>query len=101
MAFKKTIEDLTCSHCGTAVKGTGYTNHCPKCLYSKHVDVTPGDRAATCHGEMEPIRIEGTTGKGYSVRHKCSRCGMETVTRSVPEDDVNALIALSAKVANS
>ena len=55
--FIKNIEDFTCEHCGAPVKGTGYTNHCPKCLWSKHEDVNPGDRASDCHGLMKPIDI--------------------------------------------
>ncbi|WDF05905.1 RNHCP domain-containing protein [Shouchella hunanensis] len=31
-----------------------YRNHCPFCLYSKHQDIIPGDRASTCGGLMEP-----------------------------------------------
>ena len=52
--FSRLIEDFICEHCNNPVKGNGYTNHCPYCLYSKHVDEDPGDRAATCHGIMEP-----------------------------------------------
>ncbi|MEK7061411.1 MAG: RNHCP domain-containing protein, partial [Patescibacteria group bacterium] len=45
MSFVKKIEDFVCKVCGTKVKGTGYTNHCPNCLYSLHVDEeVPGDR---------------------------------------------------------
>lgn len=36
--FTRVIEDFICENCGTEVKGNGYTNHCPKCLWSKHVD---------------------------------------------------------------
>ncbi|HCR42265.1 TPA: hypothetical protein DIV45_02815, partial [Patescibacteria group bacterium] len=36
--FIRTKEDFTCENCGHRVKGSGYTNHCPKCLYSQHVD---------------------------------------------------------------
>lgn len=44
-------EDFVCEVCGTKVKGTSYTNHCPNCLWSKHVDQNvPGDRAELCHG---------------------------------------------------
>ncbi|MEA1909889.1 MAG: RNHCP domain-containing protein, partial [Patescibacteria group bacterium] len=56
--FIKTTEDFTCEHCGYNVKGTGYTNHCPKCLYSKHVDDVPGDRKNKCNGLMAPIGVE-------------------------------------------
>ena len=56
--FNRRIEDFTCEHCGTEVHGNGYTNHCPNCLWSKHVDINPGDRAADCGGLMEPIAVE-------------------------------------------
>ena len=56
--FSRRTEDFTCEHCGTKVKGNGYTNHCPQCLYSKHVDINPGDRLSDCGGLMEPIDIE-------------------------------------------
>ena len=56
--FQKKVEDFVCERCGTFVKGTGYTDHCPKCLWSKHVDVNPGDRKSECLGTMEPIGVE-------------------------------------------
>ena len=94
MAFKKTIEDFTCEHCGTHVKGDGYTNHCPQCLWSKHVDVQPGDRAALCGGMMKPIRLEGSTNK-YRIIQTCERC---TISRSITvnkNDDMKAVLALA------
>ena len=61
--FIKVKEDFVCEHCGAEVKGDGYTNHCPKCLWSKHVDVHPGDRAAECGGMMalfdELVTVDG------------------------------------------
>ncbi|HYC79501.1 MAG TPA: RNHCP domain-containing protein, partial [Candidatus Binatia bacterium] len=53
--FQRTPENFVCENCGTKVSGNGYTNHCPNCLYSKHVDNNPGDRLNKCHGLMEPI----------------------------------------------
>jgi len=53
--FQKRIEDFVCERCGAFVKGTGYTDHCPECLWSKHVDVNPGDREAECGGLMEHV----------------------------------------------
>ena len=62
MAFIMRNETFTCEHCGREISlhPTGSArNHCPYCLYSKHVDEEfPGDRAATCHGLMEPIGID-------------------------------------------
>ena len=55
--FNMIDEDFTCSHCGEIVKKLNYTarNHCPNCLYSKHLDINPGDRLNTCHGLMKQI----------------------------------------------
>ena len=53
--FKKTVENFTCLNCQTVVIGTGYTDHCPNCLWSKHVDVNPGDRLAICGALIEPV----------------------------------------------
>jgi len=92
--FQRRVEDFVCEHCGIHVKGTGYTNHCPKCLWSKHVDVHPGDRAAGCTGMMEPIRVEGTSSE-YSIVQKCVVCGHERKNAAAPEDDTDAVIAVA------
>lgn len=94
--FQRRVEDFTCEHCKAEVIGSGYTNHCPKCLWSKHVDVNPGDRAEACGGLMEPIRIEGTT-DAYRLTHICKRCGSERKNNVADNDDPNALVALAAK----
>ena len=51
-------EPYICENCGTPVMGGRYNNHCPKCLWSKHVDdKVPGDRASTCQQLMQPVGI--------------------------------------------
>ena len=95
--FQRTIEDFTCAKCGAEVTGDGYTNHCPKCLYSRHVDVNPGDRAATCGGLMAPVGLEQKSG-GWVVKHRCEACGFERPCKASPED-VTALFALARKMA--
>ncbi|MFN2146641.1 MAG: RNHCP domain-containing protein, partial [Anaerolineales bacterium] len=35
--FQRRIEYFICEHCGAEVSGVGFTNHCPVCLWSKHV----------------------------------------------------------------
>ena len=67
--FKRKIEDFVCGNCGENIKGDGYTNHCPKCLWSKHVDINPGDRASDCGGLMEPSKMEAKGGD-YDLTHK-------------------------------
>ena len=83
--FTRTQEDFTCEVCGTQVQGNGYTNHCPNCLASKHVDINPGDRASTCHGIMDPVGFEIRNGKEYIV-HECEKCGYTRRIKVAKED---------------
>ena len=98
--FIRTKEDFACGHCGVQVRGDGYTNHCPLCLWSKHVDVHPGDRAEKCGGMMKPIRIEGSTPK-YRILHRCSTCGAERRMNTATRDDPKAIVALAQAVADA
>jgi rubrerythrin len=94
--FTKTIENFICDHCGTCVTGTGYTNHCPKCLWSKHVDENPGDRASLCEGAMEPQSVV-VLSSVYRIMHKCARCGFIRLQDASKEDNIECLIELSAQ----
>lgn len=92
--FTRTTEDFDCAFCGTHVKGNGYTNHCPECLSSLHVDVNPGDRAAECHGLMLADHYEQKKGEEFVV-HKCTKCGHIRPNKISPNDNRDAVIALS------
>ncbi len=94
--FTRRVEDFVCEHCGGNIVGNGYTNHCPQCLYSKHVDVNPGDREATCGGLMVPMRVEPFEGS-FKILHRCERCGYEKKNRTAPEDDFDALLQITEK----
>lgn len=74
--FTRTKENFVCEQCGTEVRGNGYTNHCSQCLWSKHVDVNPGDRTEPCGGMMQPISLAKKKQK-FSITHQCLRCGAE------------------------
>lgn len=93
--FTRTIEDFSCEHCGRKVKGNGYTNHCPTCLWSKHVDKNPGDRAESCGGLMEPIAGE-KEGQKLMITHRCERCGFERRGTLLPEDNFDAFVKVSS-----
>jgi len=93
--FTRTIEDFTCLHCGAVVHGNGYTNHCPHCLWSRDVDIHPGDRASACFGPMRPIGIESKNGETMII-HRCEKCGKVARVHAAPDDDVDAIIKLSA-----
>ena len=60
-------DSFTCRVCGRLCTpenaGSDHRNHCPNCLSSLHVDVTPGDRASDCGGIMEPVGGLGASGR--------------------------------------
>lgn len=97
--FQRTRENFVCEHCGAEVIGNGYTNHCPECLYSKHVDICPGDRAEECGGLMEPVDLELKDGK-YIVIHRCQKCGFIRRNRICDNDNFEAVLALSRQKTN-
>lgn len=85
-----------CGKCGAHVEGNGYTNHCPECLWSKHVDIFPGDRAGECGGIMEPVRVE-MKNKEYTIVHKCLKCGEEKRNKAVKDDNFQMLVQISSE----
>lgn len=92
--FQRNKEDFVCEKCGFPAQGNGYTNHCPRCLWSKHVDVNPGDRQEKCQGLMEPIGIEIKGGESI-ILHRCHECGIVKRNKSSNEDDFNIILRLS------
>ena len=103
--FKKNDDSFICANCGFEVEPLGYSsrNHCPKCLWSLHVDENPGDRANECRGKMEPIKVETDAKKGYVIVHRCTKCGEIKRNRAAHEapnqpDDIGLIIKLTAKI---
>ena len=94
--FKRKKENFVCENCGKEVKGDGYTNHCPNCLYSKHVDVFPGDRAESCHGLMEPISAEENGGE-WSLIHQCQKCGKLHKNKISKKDNFGEAVKIANK----
>ncbi len=84
--FKRTKEDFECEYCGNKVEGDGYTNHCPQCLWSKHVDIEPGDRASECGGMMRPVVFE-QHGVEFQILHRCTKCSLEKRNKLVNKDN--------------
>lgn len=91
--FIKLKEDFVCAKCNLLVKGSGYTNHCPNCLWSRHVDNNPGDRASECCGMMRPS-LESVKGDAYTLKHTCTKCGHSKVNKASKNDNINAIIEL-------
>jgi len=93
--FTKTKENFICAHCGADVLGNGYTNHCPRCLWSRHVDNNPGDRQSDCGGMMKPISIEQKGGE-FIITHKCEKCGKTIKQHASENDDMETIISISS-----
>lgn len=94
-------EHFRCRHCGTFVGplpcGGRHRNHCPCCLYSRHVDGDrPGDRASDCGGSMAPVGFFVRRKGEYVVVHRCLSCGFERHNRIAADDDLDLLLRLPA-----
>jgi hypothetical protein len=98
--FSRHIEDFVCENCGQSVSGSGYTNHCPCCLWSKHVDVHPGDRQAQCGGLMAPVAVEAASGS-YVLTHRCQKCRIEKRNKLAEGDNFDAVLEISRRQAGS
>lgn len=84
MSRRQENAGFCCENCGAMVlplTNGSYRNHCPFCLYSKHVDCLPGDRSHDCHGLMEPVDLIYRPKKGYQLVHVCLRCGARKVNK--------------------
>ena len=96
-------EWFACVHCGQAIgsgggaPGTGHRNHCPYCLWSRHVDETPGDRACECRGGMEPIAVWARPGGDWAIIHRCRGCGDLKSNRIAGDDNEVLLVALATR----
>ena len=65
---------FTCINCrldvGSQAYGTSHRNHCPMCLWSRHVDDEVGDRRCACRSPMEPIALEVRRDGEWAIIHR-------------------------------
>jgi len=94
--FKMVDEKFICENCNYEVPQLNYTarDHCPNCLYSKHVDIMPGDRLNTCLGMMMPIGIEKYKNT-YKIIYKCLKCNQIHKNIMANDDNYDLIIKLS------
>lgn len=94
--FTMRDEEFICDHCHKNVTKLGYTarDHCPYCLYSKHVDINPGDRENECGGMLEPIGIEKFKNT-YKIIYKCQKCHQIHKNIISNDDNFEKIINLS------
>jgi hypothetical protein len=93
-------DSFRCGHCRLDVPfkapGTAHRNHCPTCLWSRHVDDdTPGDRAADCGSLMEPIGITVRGGGEWVLVHRCTGCDEVHLNRTAADDNPLMLLRIA------
>ena len=94
--FNMIDEEFICQNCGKKVNKLHYSarDHCNNCLYSLHVDITPGDRQNTCHGLLQPIGIEKYRDT-YKIIYCCQKCHQIHKNIMANDDNMNLIIEIS------
>ena len=99
LTYRADTQEFRCRRCkamvGPPLWGGSHRNHCPFCLYSRHVDGrAPGDRSASCGALMEPLGAF-MRGKGeHVIVHRCLGCGFQRHNRIAGDDDYELVLAL-------
>jgi DNA-directed RNA polymerase subunit RPC12/RpoP len=93
---------FVCARCGFDVPvraaGTAHRNHCPACLWSRHLDGDrPGDRSSGCRSPMEPIAISVRGAGEWVVVHRCAGCGALRLNRTAGDDNALVLLRLAVE----
>jgi len=103
-AYRLQAEDgFTCQRCrqfvssAAGLAGVLNRNHCPYCLWSRHVDLyRPGDRLCACKAPMSPAGLtQKQTRKKYAcfsngelmLIHTCTGCSGISINRLAADDD--------------
>lgn len=102
MSHKSHAESsFTCLVCRFHVSlhafGSQHRNHCPRCLWSRHLDDEPGDRRCPCREPMEPIAIEVRRDGEWALVHRCTGCGTVRTNRVAGDDHERSLLALALR----
>lgn len=95
--------EFTCTHCRFPVScdrfqsGVRNRNHCPYCLWSRHLDLNkPGDRLCACKAGMQPIGLtikpshnKYGSGQGGELMliHICTACRKISINRIAADDN--------------
>lgn len=96
--FTMIDEEFICENCGRKVSKLNYTarDHCPFCLYSKHVDILPGDRSNTCQGLLKPIDIEKFKDT-YKIIYQCEKCHQQHKNIIATDDNYDEILEIMKK----
>ncbi len=97
--FSSNDQEFICENCFKKVDKLLYSSrdHCPFCLYSKHVDINPGDRLNECKGLLKPIGITKYKDT-YKIVYKCLKCGQIHKNIIANDDNYDEIIKISSQV---
>jgi hypothetical protein len=103
-------EVFMCRYCHAAVythpaiSGVQNRNHCPYCLWSRHVDHSrAGDRMSACKASMQPIGLTmkrshnkygGIVTGELMLVHLCNECGKLSINRIAADDVAERLMEI-------
>lgn len=101
---------FSCIHCQLPVTciplvaGVQNRNHCPYCLWSRHLDWrVAGDRLSSCRRAMEPIGLTTKRSDNKYAQdrdgelmliHRCSGCGTLVINRIAADDNPAEIIGV-------
>lgn len=96
--FQRNNQPFVCEHCQANVPAhpTSSRDHCNNCLYGKHVDNYPGDRANNCQGTLIPIGLDIKNGKTQIV-FRCQKCGQQIKNIQASDDNPDKVVLLAQK----
>jgi hypothetical protein len=88
--------------CAPIIAGVQNRNHCPACLWSRHLDWREaGDRRSTCRAAMQPIGLTTKRSRNKYAReqdgelmliHRCTGCDTLVINRIAADDSTCALL---------
>lgn len=103
-------DEFICNNCEEQIFfsefiGTLNRNHCPYCLWSKHLDLEKaGDRKSNCKMGMKPIGLtfkQKRVDKYGKIRqgelmliHKCVKCGKISINRLAGDDNSEIIMKI-------
>ena len=101
-ARRRVPDAFRCRHCGLDVSvdapGTRHRNHCPTCLWSRHLDDdVPGDRDAESGASMEPVAVCVRADGEWALVHRCGGCGSVHINRIAGDDNPLLLMRLAVR----
>jgi hypothetical protein len=90
--------------CAPDLAGVQNRNHCPYCLWSRHLDrKVGGDRQSACRATMRPIGLTAKQSRNkyagehdgeLMVIHRCTVCAKVIINRIAADDSVAVLVGL-------